>query len=554
MEVNIAGQTKVYNLLQCHFHWGSEHSLAGQQQVLELHCVHQLVSNSNVPRYGVLGIFFELGATNSFLARFEDALPTHTLALAGRRLLEPSSGADLFGNPAVHNKDREETRRLSASKNVSSWTGPIDFKQALTGLSLTNYWNYDGSFTTPPCTEAVDWYVLQSKATVSQTQLDKFKSAMGWQQAGGNFRSAQPLSGRTIYGCGVLPKAQTNYPWYPYSAQNWALDTSNANSVCQHGTFQSPINFASCAVPMSRRGAEITWAKQPVKLLNNGHAVQMTPANAGAGRGKMVVDRKSYTLLQCHWHWSSEHTVGEKQYPLEVHCVHQLDGTDEAPVYGVFGMFYELSASPNPFLSQFEDLLPRYNRRLGTRPADGFNLFGHAMEKASGRRMAGAAGTVSTFKGPLDFKELYNGVDLDHYWNYEGSFTTPPCTEAVTFYIMMDKAPITQAQLDKFKVAIGWEGAAGNFRPPQPLQGRTVSGCRSVATPVIAVNAPNVKTKKCVDQTAAIVLQAVIACVVVMLLAATLYGAWAGIFSPSDASARGAQGLGRQHGGIAGGR
>jgi carbonic anhydrase len=293
---------------------------------------------------------------------------------------------------------------------------------------------------------------------------------------------------------------------------------------------------------MLRTPAEITWAKQRVALVNNGHAVQITAANAGASRGKMVVDRKSYTLLQCHWHWSSEHTVGEKQYPLEVHCVHQLDGTDEAPVYGVFGMFYELSASPNPFLSQFEDLLPRYNRRLGTRPADGFNLFGHAMEKASGRRMA-ARPIVSSFTGPLDFKELYNGVDLDHYWNYEGSFTTPPCTEAVTFYIMMDKAPITQAQLDKFKVAIGWEGAAGNFRPPQPLQGRTVSGCRSVATPVIAVNAPNVKTKKCVDQTAAIVLQAVIACVVVILLAATLYGAWAGIFSPSDASARGPKGL-----------
>jgi len=540
MVINIAGETKVYNLLQCHFHWGSEHSLAGQQQVLELHCVHQLKSDNPVPRYGVLGIFFELSNTpNSFLAGFEDKLPTHTDALAGRRLSEPLSGADLFGNPAVHNKDEEEARRLTGSNNVSSFTGPVDFKEVLTGLDLTRYWNYDGSFTTPPCTELVDWYVLMSKAPVSQAQLDKFKLAMGWQQANGNFRSPQPLSGRTIYGCNKaqMPKTHGNYPWYPYNTQPWATDAYGANSVCQHGTFQSPINFAQCAVPIARTGAEITWAKQHVRLINNGHAVQITANNAGASRGKMVVGKKSYTLVQCHWHWSSEHTVGEKQYPLEVHCVHQLDGTDEAPLYGVFGMFYELSDSPNLFLSQFENHLPHHNRRLGTPPADGFNLFGHPMEKASGRRMAGGS-VGSGFTGPLDFKELFNGVDLDHYWNYEGSFTTPPCTEAVTFYIMMDKAPVTQAQLDKFKAAIGWEGAAGNFRPPQPLQGRNVAGCRSVFTPVITASAPKVKTKNCVDQTPAIMLQAVIACFVVILLAAVLYGAWSGIFSPSDASAR----------------
>jgi len=537
MKIEIAGETKVYDLLQCHFHWGSEHFLAGQQQVLEIHCVHQLVTNANVPRYGVLGIFFELGAANSFLANFEDALPTHATALAGRRRLEPLSGADLFGNPAVHDADVDEARRLAGSNNVSSYTGPLDFQQVLTGLDLEHYWNYDGSFTTPPCTEAVDWYNLMAKTTVSQAQLDKFKAAMGWQVAGGNYRSPQPLSSRTIYGCGELPKAQTNYPWYPYNAQYWAADVKGANSVCQHGSFQSPINFAQCAVPALRTGAEITWAKQQVDLINNGHAVQITATNAGASRGKMVVDRKTYTLLQCHWHWGSEHFVGEKQHPLEVHCVHQLDGTELAPLYGVFGMFYELSDTPNQFLSKFDDQLPQNSRRLGARPADGFNLFGHPMDKASGRRMAGGS-IVSTFKGPLDFKELYNGVDLDHFWNYEGSFTTPPCTEAVTFYIMMDKAPITQAQLDKFKAAIGWAGAAGNFRPPQPLQGRTVSGCKSIATEVVASENPQVKTSKCVNQTPAIVIQAVIACVAVILLAAVLYVAWNGMFSSSSGSAR----------------
>merc|ERR1719400_2384103 len=116
--------------------------------------------------------------------------------------------ADLFGNPAAD--DEEMPRRLAAYTNTSNFAGPVDFKEVLNGLDLTRYWNYDGSFTTPPCTELVDWYVLMSKATVSQAQLDKFRAAMGWQQAGGNFRNTQPLSGRTIYGCGVLPSAHTD--------------------------------------------------------------------------------------------------------------------------------------------------------------------------------------------------------------------------------------------------------------------------------------------------------------------------------------------------------
>merc|ERR1719223_1456102 len=105
-------------------------------------------------------------------------------------------------------------------------------------------------------------------------------------------------------------------------------------------------------------------------------------------------------------------------------------------------MFYEMAGTSNQFLSQFEDQLPHHNRRLDVRPADGFNLFGHPMEHGSGRRMA-AGSIVSSFNRPLDFKELFNGVGLDHYWNYDGSFTTPPCTEAVSFYILMGRAPIS---------------------------------------------------------------------------------------------------------------
>merc|ERR550532_2955615 len=169
-------------------------------------------------------------------------------------------------------------------------------------------------------------------------------------------------------------------------------------------------------------------------------------------------------------------------------------------------MFYEVSDMPNQFLSLIEDHLPQHShRRLDSaqemhQQADGFDLFGHPMNSATGRRTA-AGTTVSAFSSPLNFKDIYNGVDLDHFWNYEGSFTTPPCTEAVDFYIMMDPAPVSQAQLDKFKLAIGWANAGGNFRPPQPLAGRTVAGCKTVGgTPSLAPTPP-IKNAQCPNQT-----------------------------------------------------
>jgi len=82
----------------------------------------------------------------------------------------------------------------------------------------------------------------------------------------------------------------------------------------------------------------------------------------------------------------------------------------------------------------------------------------------------------------FDFQALYGDNDRTKFWHYGGSFTTPPCTEAVDFYIMMQPAVMTTAQLAKFKVAIGWTNAGGNFRPPQPLGSRVVGGCARLAT------------------------------------------------------------------------
>jgi carbonic anhydrase len=469
MQYAIANLQKVYTLVQCHFHHGSEHTVAGKQYAFETHCVHSMDSTDTSQRYGVFGVFYDVGSTSTFLQQFEDELPSHVDSVSERRLSEVSF--NLYGEPM----DAVSKRRLASTPVVSSYVGPVDFSLLHSGIDLTKFYSYDGSFTTPPCTEAVDFYIYMQPQQLTLQQLTKFQNAMGWNTAGGNFRPPQAVNERTIFGCTELPQEVEDVPWYPYDADNWAANVGVASHpVCKGGSEQSPIDFQSCSMPSQRAAIGVSWANQPVDLVNNGHTVQLTAK--GAEPGKMVAGGKTYTLVQCHFHWGSEHTVGGVQYPFEAHCVHTMDSNDVASHYGVFGTFYTRGTSTNAFLGNFVAELPHAARRLRSSPSDvSFDLFGNPVAGAK-RKLAGGVAT-SDWHGPLDFKGLYGSNARTNYWDYAGSFTTPPCTEAVDFYIMMDPQVMSSAQLRAFQAAIGWETSGGNFRPPQRLGSRVVAGC-----------------------------------------------------------------------------
>jgi len=56
------------------------------------------------------------------------------------------------------------------------------------------YYHWDGSLTTPPCSEGVKWYLLKGTQTVTKEQVDKFIKIIGK-----NNRPIQPINERTIY-------------------------------------------------------------------------------------------------------------------------------------------------------------------------------------------------------------------------------------------------------------------------------------------------------------------------------------------------------------------
>jgi carbonic anhydrase len=52
---------------------------------------------------------------------------------------------------------------------------------------------FEGSLTTPPCSEDVHWIVMKTPMTISSRQLDAHKKLYPM-----NARPTQPLNGRTV--------------------------------------------------------------------------------------------------------------------------------------------------------------------------------------------------------------------------------------------------------------------------------------------------------------------------------------------------------------------
>ena len=76
----------------------------------------------------------------------------------------------------------------------------VEMGKFLAGIDTSKFWSYDGSFTTPPCTEGVMWSVLSEIQEISQEQLDEFQTiykASTFAQNGNN-RATQPMNGRVL--------------------------------------------------------------------------------------------------------------------------------------------------------------------------------------------------------------------------------------------------------------------------------------------------------------------------------------------------------------------
>lgn len=210
-------------------------------------------------------------------------------------------------------------------------------------------------------------------------------------------------------------------------AENWGtLCTGFAD--CD-GEEQSPIDIVTEKVVKDEKAVslEFQYENTPVSIINNGHTIQFNVKNGSF----LKIGEEVYELLQFHYHTASEHTVNAKHYPMEVHFVHK--GTKGL---AVVGMFFEEGES-NVLL---ENYLADFPKKKGEYTADKTLPLGALV--------------------PQDLS----------YFHYDGSLTTPPCSEIVDWYVL--QKPLTASKEQLAKMA---ELLHDNFRPVQPLNGREIT-------------------------------------------------------------------------------
>ncbi|KAK7341865.1 hypothetical protein VNO80_24806 [Phaseolus coccineus] len=147
-----------YELIQSHWHSPSEHAIDGTRLDLELHMVHQTPSGE----FAVLGIMYRAGREDPFvslLAKDLEAISDHT----------------------------------GAEKEVAE----VDPNLVKEGSSVSLYYRYAGSLTTPPCSENVIWTVLREVRSISQDQIKLLQEVVE-DHSRANARPLQQLNNRLV--------------------------------------------------------------------------------------------------------------------------------------------------------------------------------------------------------------------------------------------------------------------------------------------------------------------------------------------------------------------
>ena len=235
--------------------------------------------------------------------------------------------------------------------------------------------------------------------------------------------------GLTAMSVPVMAQAEGAHWGYSGEAgpENWGkLDAGYA--ACETGKNQSPIDL-SRFVEADLEPIAFAYKPGTTEILNNGHTVQI---NYAPGSG-ITVDGRTFELKQFNFHAPSEHTFNGKHFPLESQLVH----ADKDGNLAVVAVMFEMGRN-NALLSPLWMKMP--NKK----------------------------GDKNALPKQYDVSAMLPS-DRDYY-RFDGSLTTPPCSEGVLWFVLKQPAIASKPQIDRFTEVMGHP----NNRPVQPLNEREV--------------------------------------------------------------------------------
>ena len=179
--------------------------------------------------------------------------------------------------------------------------------------------------------------------------------------------------------------------------------------MCSEGKNQSPVDLSGF-IEADLEPIVFNYETTATELLNNGHTVQ---ANY-AGGSTISIGENKFELKQFHFHAPSENRIEGKSYPMEAHLVH-ADTNGNLAVVAV--MLEE---------GDRNRLIESLSRKMPEKEGDN-----HAL---------GAGLDVS---GMLPKDRSYH--------RFNGSLTTPPCSEGVWWVVLIKPVGVSKEQVEAFR-------------------------------------------------------------------------------------------------------
>lgn len=212
-----------------------------------------------------------------------------------------------------------------------------------------------------------------------------------------------------------------------HGTAHWA-DIDPGYETCGRGHAQSPIDIRNAQVAQLP-ALEFAYGRVAPSIVNNGHTVQV---NVPQGQF-LTIDGSRYELVQFHFHSPSEEKVQGKPSAMVAHFVHRNAAGKLAVVAALI--------QPGKAATDFEAVLSHLPQHAGeTLTVDGLEL--------------NLAGLLPTER---------------RYWEFEGSLTTPPCSEGVRWMVLTQPVKVSAEAIQNMHRLY-----PANARPVQPLNGRIV--------------------------------------------------------------------------------
>ena len=217
---------------------------------------------------------------------------------------------------------------------------------------------------------------------------------------------------------------------WSYHGKNGPDNWGSKYALCKTGMEQSPINLVTQKTKNTPKDLKFSYNIVPLVLLNNGHTIEAVAGNGG----QVNLNGEVYNLLQIHYHTPSEHTQSGKNYPAEIHFVHK----SKSGKILVVGVFIKEGKDNQQLVKIINNIPSNLHKKLAI-TGESINLAALLPE------------------------------NTEKKYSYSGSFTTPPCTEGVSWYVFKDPITLSKKNIDKFAKIY-----PENHRPVQPLNKRKI--------------------------------------------------------------------------------